>query len=191
MLSSERIEIPPPAQISTWKPPDKILGNLDPSLAFSLEVMKSGSIVETLNLNLKSWFVFGRQPELCDVVLVNPTASRMHAAIIHGKERGELFLYDFGSTHGTQVNMQRVKPNEYIRIYVGDLLVFGYSSRFYLVCGPSEFRSPEFDQVARNLLEESVLEKNGKDDDQFVEGENASTGNDGSSDLDDEDDSNE
>jgi pSer/pThr/pTyr-binding forkhead associated (FHA) protein len=59
--------------------------------------------LETLDLQAKPYFVFGRQPDIVDIACENPTISRRHAVLQH-KDTGELFIYDLGSTHGTFLN---------------------------------------------------------------------------------------
>eukprot|EP00118_Oscarella_pearsei_P003968 m.16470 g.16470 ORF g.16470 m.16470 type:complete len:170 (+) comp26959_c0_seq1:44-553(+) len=89
-----------------------------PDEGFSLEVIKSGTLLETITLTSKSFFVFGRLPD-CDVTLDHPSISRHHA-ILQYKGQEELssdgktqtsdaspsgfYLYDLGSTHGAKVN---------------------------------------------------------------------------------------
>ena len=57
------------------KPPWSCLCEDDPSMAYSLEVLKSGSIIDKLNLCNKEYFVFGRLSE-CDITLEHPSISR-------------------------------------------------------------------------------------------------------------------
>lgn len=48
------------------------------SADFTVEVLKSGTIVETKELSLQGHYTFGRNPA-CDFVLEHPSASRLHA----------------------------------------------------------------------------------------------------------------
>lgn len=54
-----------------------------PEYPMSLEVMKNGIIIDKIDINKKSYFLFGRQPDVCDISLQHPTISRQHAVIQH------------------------------------------------------------------------------------------------------------
>ena len=105
---------------------------------FSLEVLKNGCIISTLNLNDKAYHVFGRLP-LCDVILEHPSISRYHALVQYrGKTDGDqtlsgFYLYDLGSTHGTVVNKSKIKAKTYYRLKVGHVIKFGGSSRLFIL----------------------------------------------------------
>ena len=77
---------------------------------YSFELIKDGAIVEEINLSDKAFYVVGRQKEICDIFMENPTISRKHAIIQH-KDTGDILLYDMGSTHGTFINKRQVPPN--------------------------------------------------------------------------------
>jgi hypothetical protein len=68
----------------------------------------------------------GRDPEVADVVLLDPAISRRHAII--SKENGVLMIEDLGSSNGTYVNDQRIATAE---IKPGDRVKIG-SSRVYM-----------------------------------------------------------
>ena len=105
---------------------------------FSLEVLKNGCIISTLDLNDKAYHVFGRLP-LCDVVLEHPSVSRYHALIQYrGETDGDqtlsgFYLYDLGSTHGTIVNKSQIRAKTYYRLKVGYVIKFGGSSRLFIL----------------------------------------------------------
>ena len=104
----------------------------------SLEVLKNGCIISTLNLNDKAYHVFGRLP-LCDVVLEHPSISRYHALIQYrGETDGDqsqsgFYLYDLGSTHGTVVNKSKIRSKTYYQLKVGYVIKFGGSSRLFIL----------------------------------------------------------
>lgn len=79
---------------------------------------------------------------MCDFVLEHPTISRFHA-VIQFKRRGDAYLYDLGSTHGTFLNKNQVEKNTYIDLRVGDVIRFGRSTRMFIFQGPSELMPPE------------------------------------------------
>lgn len=108
-----------------------------PEDPYSLEVLKNGCIISTVNLTDKPFHVFGRLPN-CDVILQHPSASRYHAVIQYKASdtttsaKG-LYIYDFGSTHGTFVNKTAIEPKRYYRVRVGYVIKFGGSSRLFIL----------------------------------------------------------
>lgn len=108
---------------------------------YSLEILKNGTIVDTVPLTQQSYFVVGRLP-VCDVSLEHPSISRYHAVIQYrglageeeavGEARG-FYVHDLGSTHGTFVNKNKIPPNTYIRVRVGHVLKFGGSTRLFIM----------------------------------------------------------
>ncbi|RVE45607.1 hypothetical protein evm_009720 [Chilo suppressalis] len=130
---------------------------------YGLEVLKSGMIVENIDLTKKSFYVFGRLAN-CDVVMAHPTISRYHCILQYKSfaEEGEppcgWYLHDMGSTHGTFLNKERLKSNHYTRVRVGHQIKFGSSSRTYIMLGPdfdcegeSELSVTEIKQRALNM----------------------------------------
>ncbi|KAJ0397351.1 hypothetical protein P43SY_008170 [Pythium insidiosum] len=113
-----------------------------------VDVIKGGVVVETLSqlplTATRSFVLAGRMTPACDLVLQHPSISRVHAAL-QFDAHGALFLRDLNSTHGTFVNKRRVPPNEYVRLHIGDVVVFGESTRLYAVCGPPELLPEEYD----------------------------------------------
>lgn len=116
-------------------------GGKAPDVSYSLEILKNGTIVDTVPLTHTSYFVVGRLP-VCDVSLEHPSISRYHAVIQYrgqpgegdcaGEERG-FYIQDLGSTHGTVVNKNRIPPKTYIRLRVGHVLKFGGSTRLFIL----------------------------------------------------------
>ncbi|KAL6961098.1 hypothetical protein U1Q18_038863 [Sarracenia purpurea var. burkii] len=117
-----------------------------------LEILKEGSIIDQLDVYEKGAYMFGRV-DLCDFILEHPTISRFHA-VLQFKRNGGAYIYDLGSTHGTFVNKNQVKPKIYAQLHVGDVIRFGHSSRLYIFQGPSELMPP---LVVWPVLKESDL----------------------------------
>lgn len=105
--------------------------------SYSFEVMKEGTIVEQIDVSMKSFYSVGRQKDAVDLLMENPTISRKHAIIQH-KDTGEVFIYDLGSTHGTFVNKRQLPGHTYVKLKMGDMIRFGQSTRLLILCGPEE-----------------------------------------------------
>lgn len=121
-----------------------------PAFPFSLEVIKDGTLVDTLNVSLKGAYMFGRSDQ-CDFMLEHPSISRYHA-VLQFKRTGDVFIYDLRSTHGTVVNKKQVSGRTYIPLHVGDVLKFGLSSRLYVLQGPTELMPKEGPTKAQKQL---------------------------------------
>lgn len=93
---------------------------------------------------------FGRDRSIADVPLDHPSCSSQHAVVanlLHFDGCGEVAgcadwsdvfdidvaIMDLKSTHGTTVNGERLSPMLWRRLKVGDTIVFGLSSRQYVV----------------------------------------------------------
>ncbi|MBX3437343.1 MAG: FHA domain-containing protein [Planctomycetaceae bacterium] len=76
--------------------------------------------------------VVGRKRGLCDIVLDDPSISKVHGVL--AKTDGLLFFRDLGSTNGMKVNGQRVSRGALIP---GDELSFA-SFRFRVHLGPGQ-----------------------------------------------------
>ncbi|XP_063632766.1 kanadaptin [Cydia splendana] len=169
--SSAKSNLPPAVllkEISTpipYKEP-KWSGLCPDGSDYALEVIKSGMIVDNVPLTQQPYYVFGRLAN-CDVVMAHPTISRHHA-VLQYKAFAEAdeppsgwYLYDLGSTHGTHLNRDRLKPNHYTRVRVGHQIKFGSSTRTYIVLGPdfdcegeSELTVTEIKQRAQTMKQE-------------------------------------
>ncbi|KAJ1520845.1 hypothetical protein ONE63_003933 [Megalurothrips usitatus] len=125
-----------------------------PPESYSLDVIKSGTVLDPIDLSAKSYIVFGRQTN-CDVQMAHPTVSRHHAVLQYSKGSEEkqegFYLYDLGSTHGTFLNKNRVRPEMFIRIRVGHQIKLGGSTRLYLLQGPPEDMEAESELTVTEL----------------------------------------
>ena len=54
---------------------------------------------------------------------------------------------DLKSAQGSFINKSKCENDKYYRLYVGDILRLGASTRQYIVCGPEEQRPPEYDSA--------------------------------------------
>ncbi|XP_029900299.1 kanadaptin isoform X2 [Myripristis murdjan] len=134
-------------------------GGVAPETSYGLEILKNGTIVDTVPLTHKSYFVVGRLP-VCDVSLEHPSISRYHAVIQYrgrpggeaGEERG-FYIHDLGSTHGTVVNKNKMPPKTYIRLRVGHVMKFGGSTRLFILQGPESDEEEESELTVTELKE--------------------------------------
>lgn len=67
--------------------------------------------------------VLGKMEDCADVVLKDPSISRMHARIY--EEAGELYLQDLNSTNGSYINNLELESNETVKLKIGDEIMFG------------------------------------------------------------------
>lgn len=144
-VEAEKMELhpqgPPAAQLPPLKYSEPPWGGKAPDTSYSLEILKNGTIVDTVPLTQRSFYVVGRLP-VCDVSLEHPSISRYHAVIQYRSrpEEGEpaaedtgFYIHDLGSTHGTVVNKNKIPPQTYIRLRVGHVLKFGGSTRLFIL----------------------------------------------------------
>ncbi|TMS21460.1 Kanadaptin [Larimichthys crocea] len=136
-------------------------GGNAPDVDYALEILKNGTIVDTVPLTHRSYFVVGRLP-VCDVTLEHPSISRYHAVIQYRGQAGEgesvgeesgFYVHDLGSTHGTVVNKNKIPPKTYIRLRVGHVLKFGGSTRLFILQGPDFDEEEESDLTVTELRE--------------------------------------
>lgn len=114
---------------------------------YKLEVLKSGVIIEKIDLTERSFHVIGRLPS-CHLSLTHPTISRYHAiiqyrAIADDEHHKGFYLYDLESTHGTFWNSHRIKPRTYVRLHDGHMIKFGCSQRKYILQAPPDDQEEE------------------------------------------------
>lgn len=101
-----------------------------------MEIIKEGRSIGEEDLNTgKTHYIAGRQPDLCDIQLDHPSISREHAAIVISSDSC-LFIVDLKSAQKTSVNKKDLEPNNYERLFVGDVIRFGASTRMFVVQGP-------------------------------------------------------
>ncbi|CAM9682849.1 unnamed protein product [Ectocarpus fasciculatus] len=134
-----------------YKPPSWGLTEAPSASGLSLTVLKGGVEVGSISLDNRTHVLLGRQQGVVDVLLEHPSISRKHAILQHG-QKGALFLFDNGSTHGCSVNKKKIPPKEFHRLHVGDVIKFGESTRLYALEGPEELRPAEYESDnLRNL----------------------------------------
>ena len=139
-----------------------------PDGVYKIDVLKSGVIVNTLNLSSKPYHIIGKVLS-CDISLTNETISQFHAILQYrkiinsGNEKG-IYIYDLNSTHGTYVNGNRIKPNIYILLHSGYIISFGNSQTKYILKTSNdneekeaELSLAELQELKRVELQEQVI----------------------------------
>jgi len=138
----------------TWE----VRSAYDITTRFSFEVLKDGAIISTVPLDEKSHYIAGRQPDACDIQMDHPSISRQHAAVVNAED-GCLFIADLDSAQQTTVNKKPLTPRTFERLFVGDIVRFGASTRMYIVCGPETHRPPEYDSVNLQRYREELQKR--------------------------------
>ena len=113
-------------------------------------------MIGTIELEARDCFIWGRQPDVCDVPLDHPSTSRQHAVFqFRGDEA--LYVYDLGSAQGTFVNKTQIPAREHYELHVGDVVKFAASTRLYIICGPSDKMPPEYDSENIRVFRTKVV----------------------------------
>lgn len=128
-----------------------------PPEGYKVEILKSGVILDTIDLSKKSFHVIGRLP-VCDIPLAHPTISRYHAILQYraeGDDKNEpgFYLYDLESTHGSFWNSCRIRPKTFVKLKGGHMLRFGCSQRKFIVQTPPEDEEMESEYSVTELKE--------------------------------------
>mmetsp|Transcript_4921 Transcript_4921/g.9271 ORF Transcript_4921/g.9271 Transcript_4921/m.9271 type:complete len:482 (+) Transcript_4921:739-2184(+) len=107
-----------------------------PTAGAALHVTKAGNTLSTLKIDCHKYYMFGRAPDTCKegkgYEIRNPTLSRQHAVLVHGKD-GTLYLIDLASSYGSLVNGERIEAYSPRLLENGNILKFGQSTRGYVV----------------------------------------------------------
>ncbi|KAJ2080951.1 hypothetical protein H4R24_002704 [Coemansia sp. RSA 988] len=103
-----------------------------PQLNYSIEVIKDGSVVESHRVARdRAYFTFGRLPN-CDFPMEHGSISRYHA-VLQFYNDGTMAIVDLDSGHGTFVNRKPIGARTPNRVYIGDQIRFGASSRIWVI----------------------------------------------------------
>lgn len=144
---AEKKNIPLPYKEPSWggTPPDE----------YKIEVLKSGVILDTIDLSKQSFYAVGRLP-VCDIPLAHPTISRYHAILQYRTKEDDkhgpgYYLYDLESTHGTFWNGCRVKPRTYVQLKCGHIIKFGCSQRRFIIHTPADQQEEESEYSVTEL----------------------------------------
>lgn len=112
-----------------------------PNTHWRLYVFKEDKQIETLHVSKQSAYLFGRNPDIADIVLLHGSCSSQHAVMqyraLPHKELGKLhcqpYLMDLESTNGSFINGVQLDAARYYQLKKGDVLKFGASTREYVL----------------------------------------------------------
>jgi pSer/pThr/pTyr-binding forkhead associated (FHA) protein len=127
---------PSPAPLAVYERPEWSGAPSREDFPYTIEVLKTGTIIDTVDVAGREAFIIGRLAEICDYTLEHPSISRQHA-VIQFKADGAAYIFD-ASTHGTRINKRQLKPRVYAKLGVGDVIQLGQSSRLLIFQGPEE-----------------------------------------------------
>ncbi|XP_028836489.1 protein phosphatase 1, regulatory subunit 8b isoform X1 [Denticeps clupeoides] len=104
-----------------------------PPSGLHLDVVKGDKLMEKLIIDEKKYYLFGRNPDVCDFTIDHQSCSRVHAALVYHKHLKRLFLIDLNSTHGTFLGHIRLEPHKPQQVPVDSTMSFGASTRAYTI----------------------------------------------------------
>ena len=145
-----------------------------PAPVLKLDVRKKGSVIETITLSElftadnKQCVTFGRRAEHANFVLDHQSISRKHAALRIG-EHMILSIECLGATHGTVVypsgraSSVKVIEGVQMKLHDGDVVVFGKSSREYIV----RIEYPSLEDEKQHHNEHNVFRENASTEDKI------------------------
>lgn len=96
-----------------------------------------------VKLHEKSWYLFGRDPKVADVLLEHESCSKQHCVVQHRqiiKDTGfgqyetlqKPYIIDLESANGTLLNGKEIEPGRFYELQPKDLVNFGASTRDYI-----------------------------------------------------------
>lgn len=104
-----------------------------PPQGLHLDVVKGDKLVEKLIIDEKKFYLFGRNPDMCDFTIDHQSCSRVHAALVYHKHLKRVFLIDLNSTHGTFLGHIRLEPHKPQQVPIDSTMSFGASTRVYTI----------------------------------------------------------
>ncbi|ETN66402.1 hypothetical protein AND_001805 [Anopheles darlingi] len=119
-------------------------GACKPKRRWRLYPMKGDQIMPTLYIHRQSCYLIGRDRKVCDLPIDHPSCSKQHAVlqyrlVPHERPDGTTsrtvrpYIIDLDSSNGTFVNYKKIEPKRYLELFEKDVLMFGFSSREYVL----------------------------------------------------------
>ncbi|KAI8884405.1 SMAD/FHA domain-containing protein [Backusella circina FSU 941] len=157
-VAKPQVQAPP---LSYEKPPWSSESIFD----YSVEVLKNGASIETIQGPKKEFITIGRLP-ICDMPMEHPSISRYHA-IIQFNTDGEAFLYDMNSAHGTLINKKAAPSRQYVLLKPGDQLRFGESTRICIFESKKPYDpEAELEEKKKEYLRQKLARAKAENEDQ-------------------------
>lgn len=117
-----------------------------PDHEWRLYVYKDKQLIDTVQLNLSAatYYMIGRNNELCHIVIQHESCSKQHAVIQFRRQSkhnvvGDVtnvckpYIIDLNSRNHTYLNKQQIEPQRYYELLNNDILTFGESTRKYVL----------------------------------------------------------
>ena len=112
-----------------------------------LYVFKGSETLDVLELSARSCWLFGRERSVVDYATEHPSCSKQHAVLQFrfvekknefGDRIGKVkpYVIDLESANGTKINGQAIPERRFVEVQNGDVLVFGDSTREYVLMLP-------------------------------------------------------
>eukprot|EP00993_Chasmostoma_nieuportense_P003003 NODE_3753_length_907_cov_25.215385_g3600_i0.p1 GENE.NODE_3753_length_907_cov_25.215385_g3600_i0~~NODE_3753_length_907_cov_25.215385_g3600_i0.p1 ORF type:complete len:293 (+),score=47.10 NODE_3753_length_907_cov_25.215385_g3600_i0:51-881(+) len=106
-----------------------------PAQGWRLDVIKNHELAESHCVDAHPYFLFGRNPNVCDYVLEHRSISRVHFALVFHRN-GSVYLVDLGSQLGTTITGRRCTPFHSCCVTPRDTIYIAESSRAYCLRAP-------------------------------------------------------
>lgn len=106
-----------------------------PTSHWRVFIFKDEQELDPIDLHTSSWYLIGRDLDVVDILVANPSVSKQHAAFQYRMRHGKVSLYiiDLQSTNGTYLNDEKLQDSRYYRIKNKDVITFGSSTRKYVM----------------------------------------------------------
>lgn len=111
-----------------------------------LYIFKEKDLLDTITLNERTCWLFGREAFVADILVEHPSCSGQHAVLqfryIEGsrgedgvRKKGKVrpYLIDLESANGTSVNGEKCLTSRFVELRDGDVVRFGNSTREYVL----------------------------------------------------------
>ena len=133
VLEKVRYSIANDSEVEDWlRSAVKMAEEISMLPVIEIEVFKDGSLDQSITLENKEIFTFGKSAA-CDVPLLHDSLAPIHAALIMTQDEG-VKVVDFGSKFGTHLNGKKLEGNFPAKIaHSGDEIQFGASNRSYKI----------------------------------------------------------
>ncbi|KAK2830040.1 hypothetical protein Q5P01_017971 [Channa striata] len=127
-----------------------------PPAGLHLDVVKGDKLVEKLIIDEKKFYLVGRNPDVCDIIVDHQSCSRIHSALVYHEHLKRVFIIDLNSTHGTFLGQIRLEPQKPQQVPFNSTMSFGASTRVYILrekpqtqgsAAPGELKSGEDEEL--------------------------------------------